>query len=251
MLRSSCRALKRCRWWQARGAAEIVGVMVGNCTKRQQIQNDRSTTRMTYVVQYDNDKRKGDWGMCDLPCADTPRAIIGSRRRDNDTRTPRVWGSRGRRFCQALPAGVAKGRATGTDRSLCHKVFVRSGPDTDAVMRTSQQRTIGLGPDCTPAMTSLLHARWQGVVATAPLGAGISPIRGVIQRQTPCSLRAPNGFFPYPVPLPLPGGDVNHHKLPCRLRPSALLIALGLETNRLIWRRRVATVACGGGGGEV
>ena len=33
---------------------------------------------------------KGDWGMCNLPHAHTPRAIIGRRARSNDTRTPRV-----------------------------------------------------------------------------------------------------------------------------------------------------------------
>ena len=194
---------------------------------------------------------KGDWGMCDLPRAHTPRATIGSRRRGNHTRTPRVRGSGGRKLCQALPVRVAKGRATGTDRSLRHKAFVCSGPDADAATRTSRQRTIGLGPDRTSATKSLLHACWQVVVATAPLGAGISPVGGVIQRQMPCSLRAPNGFFPHPVPLPLPGGGVDHHELPRRLRPSALLVALGLETNRLAQRRRVATVARGGSGGEV
>ena len=191
---------------------------------------------------------KGDLGMCNLPCAHTPRATIGSCRRDNDTRTPRVRGSGGRRFCQALPTGVAKGRATGTNRSLRHEAFIRSGPDAGAAMRTSRQRTIGLGPDRTPTTTSLLHARWQGVIAAALLGAGISPVGGVIQRQTPCSLRAPNGVFPYPVPLLLPGGGGDHHKLPRRLRPRALLIALGLETDRLARRMQVATVArCGRG----
>ena len=65
------------------------------------------------------------------------------------------------------------------------------------------------------------------------------------------SLGAPNGFLSHPVPLPLPGGGVDHHKLPRRLQPSALLVALGPETNRLVWRRRVATVARSGGGGEV
>ena len=191
---------------------------------------------------------KGDWGMCNLPRAHTPRATIGSRRRNNNTRTPRVRGSGSRRFCQALPAGVAKGRAMGTDWSLRHKAFVCSGPEAGAVMRTSRQRTIGLGPDRTPATTSLLHACWQGVIATAPLGAGISPVGGVIQRQTPCSLRAPNGFFPHPVSLPLPGGDGDHHKLPHQFRPRALLVALGSETDRLARRRRVATVTrCGRG----
>ena len=191
---------------------------------------------------------KGDWGMCNLPCAHTPRATIGSRRHDNNTRTPRVQGSRGKRFCQALPAGVAKGRATGTDQSLRHKAFVCSGPDTGAVTRTSRQRTIGLGPDCTPTTMSLLHARWQGVVATAPLGAGISPVGGVIQQQTPCSTRGQNGFFPHPVPLPLPGGGGDHHKLPHQLRPRALLVALGSETDRLARRRQVAIITCCGGG---
>ena len=189
--------------------------------------------------------------MCNLPRAHKPQATIGSRARSNHTRTPRVWGSRGRRLCQALPARVAKGCATGTDQSLRHKAFVRSGPDADAVTRTSRQRTIGLGPDCKPATMSLLHTRWQVVIATAPLRAGISPVRGVIHRQTPCSLQAPNGFLSHPVPLPLLGGGINHHKLPRQLQPSALLVALGLETNRLVWRRRVATVARSGSGGEV
>ena len=36
-----------------------------------------------------------------------------------------------------MPAGVVKGCATGTDRSLRHKAFVRSGPDAGAVTRTS------------------------------------------------------------------------------------------------------------------
>ena len=76
----------------------------------------------------------------------------------------------------------------GTDRSLRHKAFVRSGPEAGAAPRIPQQRVIRLGPDCTPATTSLLHARWQGVVAAAPLGAGISPFGGVIQQQMPCSL---------------------------------------------------------------
>ena len=131
---------------------------------------------------------KGDWGMCNLPRANTPQAIIGSRVQDNNTRTLRVRGSRGRRFRQALPVRVAEECATGTDRSLCHKVFVCSAPDAGAAARTSQQCMIGLNPDCTPVMTSLLHTRWQGVVAMAPLGAGISPVRGIIQRQTSCSL---------------------------------------------------------------
>ena len=152
--------------------------------------------------------------MCNLPHAHTPRATIGSRRRGNHTRTPRVRGSGGRRLCQALPAQVAKGRATGTDRSLHYEAFVRSGPDADAATRTPRQRTIGLGPDCMPAMTSLLHACWQVVVAAAPLGAGIIPVGGVVQWQTPCSLEALNGLLPDPVPLPLPGGDGDHHKLP-------------------------------------
>ena len=189
--------------------------------------------------------------MCNLPRAHTPRATIGSRRHGNHTRTPRVRGSGGRRLCQALPIRVAKGRATGTDRSLRHKAFVRSGPDTGAATRTPRQRTIGLGPDCTPATTSLLHARWQVVVTVAPLGAGIIPVGGIVQRQTPCSLGAPNRLLPDPVPLPLLGGGVNHHKLPCRLRPSALLVALGPETDRLVRPRWVATVARCSGGGEV
>ena len=150
-----------------------------------------------------------------------------------------------------MPAGVAKGCAPGTDCSLRHKAFVCSGPDAGAAMRTSGQRTIRLGPDCTPTTTSLLYICWQGLVAAAPLGTGISPVRGVIQRQTPCSLRAPNRFFPHPVPLPLPSGGGDHHKLPRQLLPSALLVALGPETDRLVWRRRVATVARGSGGGEV
>ena len=150
-----------------------------------------------------------------------------------------------------MPARVAKGRATGTDRSLRHEAFVRSGPDAGAAMRTPRQRTIGLGPDRTPATTSLLHARWQVVVAAAPLGAGIIPVGGVVQRRTPCSLGAPNGLLPDPVPLPLPGGGGDHHKLPRRPRPRALLVALGSRTDRLARRRRVATVARGGGGGEV
>ena len=212
-----------------------------------------------YDVKYDKyDKvvladwmAKGDWGVCNSPRTHTPQATIGSHRRGNHTRTPRVRGSGGRRLCQALPAQVVKGRAMGTDRSLRHKAFVRSGPDAGAAMRTPRQRTIGLGPDRTPAMTSLLHVHWQVVIATAPLGAGIFPVRGVVQRRMPCSLGAPNGLLPDPVPLPLHGGGVDHHKLPRQLQPSALLVALGPETDRLVWRRRVATVARGGGGGEV
>ena len=64
----------------------------------------------------------------------------------------------------------------------------------------------------------------------------------------PSSLRVPNGFLFHPVPLLLPGDDGNHHELPCQLRPRALLVALGSETNRLARQRWVATVARGGGG---
>ena len=118
--------------------------------------------------------------MCNLLCAHTPQATIGARVQDNNTRAPRVWGSNSKGFCQALPARIPEGCAMGTDRSLCHKALVRSSPYIDTTTGTPQQRMIELGPDHTPTMISLLHTRWQGVVIAAPLGAGISPVGGVI-----------------------------------------------------------------------
>ena len=138
--RSGCGARGWCQWWQAGGGAETAESKVGNY---------KSVSEKYDTEKYDNkydkyDKvvladwtAKGDWGMCNSPRAHTPRATIGSRRRGNHTRTPRVWGSGGRRLCQALPARVAKGRATGRDRSLHHKAFIRSGPDAGAATRTS------------------------------------------------------------------------------------------------------------------
>ena len=58
-------------------------------------------------------------------------------------------------------------------------------------------------------------------------------------------------MLPDPVPLPLPGGGGDHHELPRRPRPRALLVALGSRTDRLARRRWVATVARSGGRGEV
>ena len=69
-LRSGCRALERCRWWQARGAAETAKSMVGNY----------ESVSKKYDIKYDKyDKvvladwmAKGDGGMCNLPRAHTP-----------------------------------------------------------------------------------------------------------------------------------------------------------------------------------
>ena len=109
-LRSSCRALEGCQWWQARGGAETAELMVGNYESVSKKYDEK------YDVKYDkynkvvlaNWMAKEDWGICNLPRANTPQATIGSRARSNDTRTPRVRGSRGRRFCQALPAGLQR-----------------------------------------------------------------------------------------------------------------------------------------------
>ena len=84
-----------------------------------------------------------------------------------------------------MPVGVAKGHAMGTDRSLHHKAFVRSGPNAGAVLRTPQQRVIGLGPDCTPPTTSLLHTHWQGVRGWVYNGFGRTVVeQGVVARVT-------------------------------------------------------------------
>ena len=181
------------------------------------------------------------------PNAPAPRATIGVRRRDNNTRTPSIWGSSGRRFCPALPTGVAEGCATGTDRSLRHEAVVRSGPHAGATAGTPRQRTIRLGPDCTRATTSLLHACRQRPVVTTPLGAGVAVVGIVFRRKTTGSLQAPNWQCAHPVPLPLPGVGGDHHEVAHRLRPRPLLVTLGWETDGLARRRRVATVArrCG------
>ena len=134
------------------------------------------------------EKKRGLGKHVDSPNAPAPRATIGVRRQDDDTRTPSIQGSSSRRFCPALPAGVAEGRATGTDRSLRHKAVVRSGPYTGATAGTPQQRTIGLGPDCTRATTSLLHARRQRPVVTTPLGADVAVVGIVFCRKTTGSL---------------------------------------------------------------
>ena len=161
--------------------------MSANLTDKKYNKYDNKYDKYNKVV-LGNLMAKEDWRCADLPRAHTPQTSIGACIRDNNTRAPRVRGSNGRRFCQALPAGVAEGRATGTDRSLPHKALVRSGPHAGATVRTPQQCITGLGPDHMPTITSLLHACWQGVVIAAPLRAGISPIRGVIQWQMPSSL---------------------------------------------------------------
>ena len=199
------------------------------------------------VRQIFEEKKRGLGKQVNSPNAPAPQATIGVRRQDNDTRTPSVRGSGGRRFCLALPAGIAEGCATGTDRSLRHKAVVSSGPHVGATAGTPQQRTIGLGPDCTHATTSLLHAHRQRPVVMTPLGAGVAVVRIVFCRKTTGSLQAPNWQCAHRVPLPLPGVGGDHHKVAHRLRPRPLLVTLGRETNGLARRRQVATVArcCG------
>ena len=184
-------------------------------------------------------KKKRELGMHDLPCAHTPRIVRG---RDNNTGAPRVRGSNGRRFCLALPARIPERRATSTGRSLRHEALVNSGPYADAAARTPRQRMIRLGPDHAPAMTSLLRACRQQLVIATPLGAGVATVRSVLRRKTLGPLRAPTWRSTHPVPPPLPG-RVDHHKVVHRLRPRAFLVALGPETDGLLRRRRVATVA--------
>ena len=190
------------------------------------------------------EKKRGLGKHVDSLNAPAPRATIGVRRRDDNTRTPNVRGSGGRRFCPALPAGVAEGRATGTDRSLRHKAVVRSGPYAGATAGTPRQRTIGLGPDRTCVTTSLLHARRQRPVVTTPLGAGVAVIGIVFRRKTTGSLRAPNWQCAHPVPLPHPGVGGDHHEVAHSLQPRPLLVTLGQETDGLARRRWVATVTC-------
>ena len=105
---------------------------------------------------------------------------------------------------------------------------------------------IGLGPDHAPATTSLLRARRQQLIIATPLGAGVATVGSVLRRKTLGPLRAPTWRSTHPVPPPLPG-RVDHHKVAHRLQPRALLVELGPETNGLLCRRRVATVArrCG------
>ena len=76
-----------------------------------------------------------------------------------------------------------------------------------------QQRMIGLGPDHTPVMISLLRTRQQQPVVTTPLGAGVITVGSVFRRKTPGPLRAPTWKDVHPVPLPLPGAGGDHHKL--------------------------------------
>ena len=178
--------------------------------------------------------------MDNLPCAHTPPIVRG---RDDDTRTPRVRGSDGRRICLALPARIPERRATSTGRSLRHKALINSGPYAGTAARTPRQRMIGLGPDHTPAMMSLLHTRRQQPVVRTPLGAGVATVRSVFRRKTPGPLQAPTWEDVHPVPLPLPGGG-DHHELTHQLRPRSLLVALGRETDGLARRRLIATVAC-------
>ena len=72
-----------------------------------------------------------------------------------------------------------------TGQSLRHKALVNSGPYAGATARTPQQRMIRLGPDHTPAMTSLLRACRQRPVVTTPLGAGVATVRSVFCRKMP------------------------------------------------------------------
>ena len=188
-------------------------------------------------------KKKRELGMHDLPCAHSPRIMRGQ---NNNTGAPRVWGSDGRRFCLALPARILERRATSTGRSLRHEALVNSGPYAGAAARTPRQCMIGLGPDHVSVMTSLLRARRQQLVIATPLRAGVATVGSVLRRKTLGPLRAPTWKSTHPVPPPLPG-RVDHHKVAHRLRPRALLVALGPETHGLLCRRRVATVArrCG------
>ena len=109
----------------------------------------------------------------------------------------------------------------------------------------------GLGPDHTPVTTSLLRVRRQRLVITTPLGAGAATVRSVFRKKTLGPLQALTWRSTHPVPPPLPR-RVNHHKVTHRLQPRALLVALGLETDGLLCRRQVATVAhrCGRKVGE-
>ena len=177
--------------------------------------------------------------MHDLPCAHTPRIVRG---RDNNTGAPRVRGSDGRRFCLALPARIPERRATSTGQSLRHEALVNSGPYVGAAARTPQQRMIKLGPDHASATTSLLRTRRQQLVIAIPLGAGVATVGSVLRRKTLGPLCAPTWRSSHPVPPPLPG-RVDHHEVTHRLRPRALLVALGPETNGLLRRRQVATIA--------
>ena len=121
------------------GGAETAELMVGNygsVSENYDKKYDDKYDKYDEVVLSDL-AAKGEWGMCNSPRAHIPRVTISSRARSNDTRTPRIRGSVGRRLCQALPTQVAKGRAMGTDWSLRHEAFVCSGPDTGAAMRTS------------------------------------------------------------------------------------------------------------------
>ena len=188
-------------------------------------------------------KKKRELGIYNLPCAHTPRIVRGW---DNNTGAPRVRGSDGRRFCLALPARIPERRATSTGQSLRHKALVNSGPYAGAAARTPRQRMIELGPDHTPATMSLLRTRRQQLVIATPLGAGVATVGSVFHRKTLGPLQALTWRSTHSVPPPLPG-CVDHHEVAHRLRPRALLIALGPETNGLLCRRRVATVArrCG------
>ena len=148
--------------------------------KPKQQKYNRSTT-CTTRHKMQRQKKKRELGMHNLLWAHTPRIIHG---RDNDTRAPRVQGSDGRRFCLALPAGIPERRATSTGQSLRHKALVNSGPYAGAAARTPRQRMIGLGPDHTPATTSLLRTHRQRLIIVTPLGAGVATVRSVLRRKT-------------------------------------------------------------------
>ena len=150
-------------------------------------------------------------------------------------------------------AGGSAGTACEDFKEMCNKhrpkpapeAFINSGPcaGTTAPQREPpRQRMIGLGPDHTPATTSLLCTRRQQSVVMTPLRASVAVVRNVFHKKTPGSLRAPNWQSAHPIPLPLLCVGGNHHKLPHRLRPRAFLVALGPETNELARRRRVTTV---------
>ena len=177
---------------------------------------------------------------------------MGPRPRGSATRSPRFRTSDGRRVIAALPARVAERGTTGTGRSLRHEALLRPGPHARPTAIIPQQRVFGMRPNHTPATTSLLHARRQQVVLAAPLRGGIGLVGGVSYEEALYPFyRATNETPPNPRPLPPPGGCGNPYDLPRRLRPRAFLVALGPGADRFDRRRRVATVARGGGGGEV
>lgn len=134
------------------------------------------------IMRLDGKKEKGLRMYANLQRAITPQTAISAGTWDNDIRSPRIKGSNGRGFWQALPTRIMERHTMHTGWSLHHKTLIDSGPYAKATVRTPWQHMIELTPDHTFTIAGLLHIIWQQGITT-PLGTGVNTVGSIFHKK--------------------------------------------------------------------